>query len=175
MKTRFLMADIAGVVKEVRQTCQTCQACDAPNFPGAGCWQPTSIPDRPMTSIAIDIVSMSHTTTWDSRDVDSCLVLVDCHTGWVCDWPTAKSGFTAKMAAQMVHFQWFDVFGVPTTITSDLGPHFVGSWWKTLCALKGIHHATAISYQSQTNGRAEKAISQVLDRLRKLHPDRHLE
>ena len=175
MKTRFVMVDMAGIVKEVRQTCQTCQACDAPNFPGAGNWQPTPIPDRPMMSISIDIVTMSPTTTWDGRNVDSCLVVVDRHTGWVCAWPMAKAGFTAKMAAQMVHCYWFDVFGIPTTITSDLGPHFIGTWWRTLCALKGIHHATAISYRSQTNGRAEKAISQVLDRLRKLHQDHRLD
>ena len=76
-----------------------CQSCDAPNFLGAGSWQPTPIPDRPMSSISVDMVSMTPAKSWDGRPVDSCLVVVDRHTGWVCAWPEVKIGLTAKMAA----------------------------------------------------------------------------
>ena len=46
---------------------------------------------------------------------------------------------------------------------TNLGAHFGGQWFRTYCALKGIVHAEAISYRSATNGRAERAIAQVLD------------
>ena len=171
LKVRFLIEDLEGIVKDVRRTCQLCQACDKPNWSGPGAWQSTPIPDRPMAHIALDIVSMAPDKLFDGRTVDAALVVVDRHTGWVCAFPVLKVGFTAKMAALLVHHQWFDMVQVPITITSDLGPHFNGTWWKTLCALKGIHHATAISYRASTNGRAEKACSQVLEKLRLLHVD----
>ena len=88
--------------------------------------------DRIMTNIALEILSMPPAKSWDGRDVDAALVVVDHHTGWVCAFPDLKKGFASKMAAPMVHHHWFDVFGVPCTITSDLGPHFSGTWWRTL-------------------------------------------
>ena len=152
LKSRFVIPDLGNLVKMVRHGCQLCQACDKPNWSGPGRWQSTPIPDRPMAHIALDIVAMRPDSTFDGRHVDSAMVVVDRLTGWVCAWPIFKKGFTAKLAALMVHHYWFDILGVPTTVTSDLGPHFNATWWKTLCALKGIHHASAISYRPSSNG-----------------------
>ena len=169
MKSRFWIEDLKKLVQDVRRGCQLCQACDKPNWNGPGHWQSTPIPDRPMDSISLDLVSMSPDKTFEGKEVDACFVVVDRLTGWVAAWPVLKKGFTAKMAALLVYHQWFDVVGTPSTITSDLGSQFSAAWWRTLCALKGVHHATAISYRSQSNGRAEKACSQVLEKLRLLH------
>ena len=169
LKTKFWIVDLEKLVKEARRHCQVCQACDKPNWNGPGNWQSTPIPAVPMSSISVDLVSMSPDKTFEGKHVDSCFVVVDRLTGWICAWPVLKKGFTAKLAAQLVYFQWFDLVGTPTTITSDLGSQLWAMWSKTLCALRGVNHATAISYRSQTNGRAEKACSQVLEKLRLLH------
>ena len=109
---------------------------------------------------------------WDGRLVDSCLVVVDRHSGWVQAYPVAKKGLTAKVAALLVYNNWFCNFGVPRTICSDLRPQFKAAWFKTLCALQGVHHAQAVSYHSRSNGRAERACGQLLQKLRKLHQEK---
>ncbi len=38
------------------------------------------------------------------------------------------------MLAKAMHEQ---MFGIPTMVKSDGGPHFVGGWWQTMCALPG--------------------------------------
>jgi hypothetical protein len=171
LNTRFIVGNLNDLISKVRSGCQLCQACEKPNWSGIGQWRSTHIPDRPMAHIALDILSMPLAKTWDGRDVDAALVVVDRHTGLVFAFPHLKKGFTSKMAAQMVHHHWFDVFGVPCTITSDLGPHFSGTWWRTLCALKGVHHASAVSYRPMSNGRAERHCGQVLEKLRLLHQE----
>lgn len=120
----------------------------------------------------MDVVHMGDATTWDGKRVDSCLVVVDRHSGWIQAYPVAKKGLTAKMAAYLMYHNWFCCFGVPRTICSDLGAQFKAAWWRTFCALLGVHHAKAISYFSRSNGRAEKACGQLLDKLRKLHQEK---
>jgi len=144
-----------------------CQASDKPNW-GQVEWRSTPVPEHPMLDIALVIVHMGDDKACDGRNVDSCLVVVDRHSGLVQAYPLAKKGLTAKSAALLVHANWFCPFGVPRSICSDLGPHFKAAWWETFCALQGVHHAQAISYHPRSNGRAERACGQLLGALRKL-------
>ena len=66
------------------------------------------------------------------------------------------------------------MFGVPEVITSDQGQHFVGAWWRTMCARLGVRQAHGIAYRSQTNGRAEVAGKTLIHLLRKLHTEHGL-
>ena len=165
---RFDVPDLMNILHSVCGACQQCQAMKPPNWSKMGRWTSTPTPSRPGASIALDIVSMSAAKTWDGRDVDAALVLVDRHSGWVEAWPIKKKGFTSKMAAHLVHSGWIAVLGCPSEITTDLGSHFAAQWFKTFCGLQGIHHAAAISYRSSSNGRAERAVESVLVELRKL-------
>ena len=64
--------------------------------------------------------------------------------------------------------QW-RFFGVPQIIHSDRGPHFISSWWQTLCAGLGIRVSYSHAYHHQGNGRAERAGRQIQDLARKVH------
>ena len=108
-------------------------------------------------------------TTWDNKPVDAIFTVVDRLTGWIVAYPIVRKGFTAKKGALLVYHAWVDIFGVPNTITSDLGTNFTGAWFKSFCGLLGIHNATSIAYKHSSNGRAEQAIDQVLVKLRKIH------
>ena len=57
---------------------------------------------------------------------------------------------------------------MPSLILSDHGSQFVGSWWKTLCALLGIRHAVSQAYHHRANGRAERAGQQLFERLKRI-------
>ena len=171
MKSRFLTPNLAECVKKVKGGCQVCQASERPNWGGVG-WRSTPVPEHPMMDIALDVVHMGEDKTFDGKTVDSCLVVVDRHSGWIQAYPVSKKGLTAKQAALLLHQNWFCPFGVPRSVTSDLGSQFKASWWKTFCSLQGVLHAQAVSYHPRSNGRAERACGQLLEILRKLHQEK---
>ena len=174
VKSASLRFDIPGLHQHainVRRGCQLCQAVARPNWDLKGRWTSTPVPPRLGACISMDIVSLSESKTPDGHLVDSALVVIDRHSGWVDAYPVLKKGLTAKRVAHLLHERWLPVFGIPTEITTDLGQHFAGSWFRTFCALRGIMHAEAVSYRSETNGRAEQAVGAVLDALRKITND----
>ena len=64
-----------------------------------------------------------------------------------------------------------EMFGVPSRVMSDRGPHFAAAWWQTLCACMGVRVAYGQAYHHQANGRAEVAGQQVIRCLRNLITD----
>ena len=55
-----------------------------------------------------------------------------------------------------------------SVITCDKGSQFVSAWWQTLCSELGIRIAYSQVYHHRSNGRAERAGLQLMDRIRKL-------
>ena len=64
--------------------------------------------------------------------------------------------------------------GIPSVITSDKGPQFVGGWFRGMCAQLGIRQAFSQAYRSQANGRAERAGRQIMEWLRKLNAEKEI-
>jgi len=109
--------------------------------------------------------------TWQGVEYDCILVCVDRFSGWIIAKPTQKLGLTAGKAAHVLLDDGWDIYGIPTTITSDQGPQFVGVWWKTMCSRLGIRHAYSQAHRPQSNGRAEVAGHQIISLLRKMNAD----
>ena len=154
-------------VREHRRKCPVCQACEHPNWSGNSPIDHTPIPPHIMSSVAIDIFSLP-TVEWKGQSFDSLLVCVDRHSGWIIARPCTKVGLTAEKAAHLMLDGGWEVFGVPSVITSDQGPQFAGQWWKTMCARLGIRQAYSQAYRPQSNGRAEVAGKSLINALRKL-------
>ena len=75
----------------------------------------------------------------------------------------------------MMYQKWMDMGGgIPSVITSDRGPQFVGAWFTGMCAGLGVRQAFSQAYRAQTNGRAETARRQILDWLAKLTAEEDL-
>ena len=135
-----------------------------------GILEPTPIPPAAMASIALDLFDMP-LVEYDGREFNMVVLSVDRHSGWIVAVPVKKQGLTgAKVAKLMLEHQWRP-FGVPSVVTCDRGSHFVSEWWQTLCALMGIRVAFSHAYFHHTNGRAERAGQQLIDRLRKVLVD----
>ena len=78
---------------------------------------------------------------------------------------TLQVGLTgSKVAKLMLQNQWY-LFGIPPVFTSDLGSHFVSSWWQMLHSSNGVRLAYGQGYHRQSNGSAERAGFQIIDRL----------
>ena len=174
MRERFIVPGIFKLVPHVLKGCQLCQAVKPPNWKAKGVWHSTPVPSRPGTCISMDLVDIMQATTHAGQEVDCAVVIVDRHSGWVDAYPAKKKGLTSKTVAQLMHERWLPIMGIPQEIVTDKGPHFAAQWFKTFCALKGIVHAEAISYRSETNGRAERAIASVLGALRKIQAEKNI-
>ena len=155
--------------KSVSQQCETCQACQPPLTLKTRI-KPTPIPPHIMTHVAIDLFRMPP-TEWEGQKFDTLIVCVDRHSGWMVAVPTKNQGLTGSKVAKLMLQHFWRPFGIPSVVTSDLGSHFVGSWWQTLCAHLGIRVAYGHAYHHQSNGRAERAGLQIIDRLKKLKTD----
>ena len=158
--------------EKVARQCETCQACSR-DIHLKGPVEFTPIPPAIMSSVAIDLFHLP-TVVWEGKTYDTVVVCVDRHSGWLVAIPALNKGLTgAKVARAMLVHQW-EIFGVPSVITSDQGSHFVSAWWQTLCAHLGIRQAYSQAYHHAANGRAEVAGQQLQEVLRKLHAQEKL-
>jgi transposase InsO family protein len=126
------------------------------------------VPERLMHSVCLDVFAMPP-VTWQEVEYDSILLCVDRLSGWLVACPTVKQGLTAERAAHLLLDKWWEPFGLPATVHSDMGPQFVGQWWKTMCARLGLHQTFSQPHRPRANGRAERAGQQLISLLRKLH------
>ena len=148
-----------------------CQKTEPPNWQVAQKIDMTPIPPKIFFSVSIDIFSLPP-TEWEGREYDCVLLCVDRLSGWMVAKPSIKLGLTAERAAHLMLYDGWNLFGVPSIITSDQGPQFVGSWWKTMCRRLGIRQAFSQAHRPQANGRAEVAGRQLIMVLRKLHAEK---
>ena len=108
-----------------------------------------------MANVAIDVFQMPSAKV-EGRTFDCMVVCVDRHSGWLVVVPEMYQGLTGTKVAKAMSREW-QFFGVPARITSDQGPHFANSWWRTMCGILGITHVYTQPYHHQANGRAERA------------------
>ena len=132
--------EAAAFAKQVAAQCETCQACVRPQNK-FGPIVPTPIPPATMASVAIDVFAMPPVRT-DGKTLDCAVVCVDRHSGWIIAVPETYQGLTGAKVAKAMIKEW-SLFGIPARITSDQGPHFANSWWRTMCAYLGITHIYA--------------------------------
>jgi len=97
--------------------------------------------------------------------------MVDRHSGWIIARPCRRQGLTAEKTAHLMLDGGWEIFAVPSIITSDQGSQLVGQWWKTMCAQLGIRQAFSQAYRPQANGRAEVAGKTLIGILRKVWVD----
>ena len=152
--------------KKVKQACPICQACDPPFWSMEFPMDFTPIPPHVMSSVAIDDLSVEP-VTWRGKKYDSVFICVDRLSGWIIARPHTKVGFTAESAAHDMLENGWEVFGIPSVITSDQAPQFIGQWWKTMCARLGVRVAYSQAYRAQANGRAEAAVKVIIEAIRK--------
>ena len=81
MQARFIIPELGKVVRAVLAGCQLCQAVQKPNWRVRGTWQSVPVQARPGACICKDVVSMTPAKTWDGREVDAALVVVERHSG----------------------------------------------------------------------------------------------
>ena len=160
--------DPLKIAKKIKEQCNTCQACEPPTWQAKGPIEMTTLVPRAMASVCIDIFSPPE-TSWRGKIYNALIVWVDRLSGWIGAIPTQKKGLSAQKCAHLMMERSWDIFGIPSIITSDQGPQFSGKWWRTMCARLGIRQAFSQAHRPQGNGRAEVAGKSLFALLRKMH------
>ena len=148
MESRFIVPDVVGRITRLLRGCQVCQFKYFPKYKEAT-WTPQPVPDHPGEPIAIDVVSLPTSKTWDGNAVDAAIVVVDRHSGWIEAWPVAKNRLTSKVVGRILAERWFETLGPPAEIISDNATTFTGQWFANMCAARGLVHARAVAYKPQ--------------------------
>ena len=78
-------------------------------------------------------------------------------------FPVTMSGLKGAKAARKMFTEWAQKFGLPSLLTTDNGPQFVGTWWKTICSLFGFRWGYAHAYDHQANGKAGRTGKEFKD------------
>ena len=163
--------NLRAVCAQVKRACAACAQCDPPHRRRYGKIARFPVPMRIWDSISLDIFSMPEERV-EGELFDAIIVCVDRNSGWIIAIPTRKLGLTAEKVARLLYQKWLDMGGgIPSIITSDRGPQFIGEWFQSMCARLGIRQAFSQAYRAQANGRAERAGRQILDWLSKIRAE----
>ena len=79
----------------------------------SGTWHSHPIPPRSVSCLDMELVDICKSNTWDGKEVDTGVVIVDRHSGWIDAYPVKKKGCIAKQVAQLMHDRWLPTIGVP--------------------------------------------------------------
>ena len=85
----------------------------------------TPIHPHLMSSVSLDVF-FPEAVTWESQTYDALVLCVDRHSGWTLAMPTQRQGLTAEKVARYMLEKW-EAFSIPSMVTSDQGPQFVGA------------------------------------------------
>ena len=84
------------------------------------------------------------------------LVVTDRYSGWISIYHFKHAATAAKLVATLWHL--VTNYGIPEEISSDGGPQFESSDFKTFLTLTAAHHRLSSVAYPQSNGRAELAV-----------------
>lgn len=157
------------IASVVHKGCGVCQACDPNRAPYRCALESTPIPPYLMDSVSVDLFAMPE-VQHEGKPFDTLALCVDRESGWIVATPHLNKGLTAEKVGKAMYRQW-DMFGVPSVVSSDRGPHFASGWWHTICAALGVRVAFGQAYHHQANGRAEVAGQRVMSMISKLVTD----
>ncbi len=113
------------------------------------------VPPYIMDSVSVDLFAMP-LVEFEGQEFGAIFVCACRTSGYIIAEACQSTEVTAEKLAKMMWKHW-DIFGIPSVVTSDGGPHFIGGWWQTLCAHFGVRIAYAQAYHHQANGFAEVA------------------
>ena len=153
--TRHLLTTRYGwpsINKDITQWARTCQQCQRSKVQRHTITPLSTFanPDARFDLIHIDIVGPLP----PSSGYSYILTCVDRFTRWPEALPLAA--ITADIIAKTFVSGWIARFGVPSTITTDLGRQFESALWQELMHLLGSTHCRTTSYHPSANGLVER-------------------
>jgi len=107
--------------------CLTCQAYKPHHYKVKAPLHPLPVIPMPFENITINLVGPLP----ESKGYDAILTIVDRYLKWVMFIPTNMT-ISSEGFAHIFKDNWFKLFSLPHTITSDCDPHFLSSFIEDL-------------------------------------------
>ena len=161
MRDNFWWPHMREDLEEFIRKCEECSVNKHMNKPNKAPVAKTSLPGKPLDELMVDFLgpfqaAQRHPFRYvlQIQDVFSrFLIFVAC--------VDAK----AKTAAEQVMNRWLCLFGMPKSMRSDRGPHFVADVFEELCNLTGIKHKLGSPEHPQSQAQVERQ-NQLLNQVR---------
>ncbi|XP_055501356.1 uncharacterized protein LOC129703191 [Leucoraja erinacea] len=145
------------------QTSARCLTCATHN-PGKGVVCQTGrtpLPTAPFETLQMDFIDLPKCQCYKHV-----LVIVDVFSRWIEAFPTTDC--TASTVVSILLRQVVPRFGVPNTISSDNGPHFIAAINKELYRQLGVTQRLHCAYRPQAAGMVERLNQTLKTKLAKL-------
>lgn len=159
---RFHWPKLRKYVQDRIKTCECCQRHKASNKKPQGPLCPLPVPSAKWDSIGVDfIVHLPKTTT----GYHAICVFVDRLTKMVHLCPTTDNCDGVETAELFIKHVW-KYHGTPSTIVSDRGSVFTGTFLSRLMALLEVKQLLTTAYHPETDGQTERVNRVLQDCLR---------
>ena len=145
-----------GIDREAETFCKTCHGCQVMGRPGHH--EPlymTELPQGPWQSIAIDFMGLLPSGNY-------VFAVTDYYSPYVEVSISKKN--TADVAINSLE-KIFATHGLPYTVTSDNGPHFMAESFQTFLKDNSNKHRKIIPLWPQANGEIERQNRSLLKRM----------
>ena len=160
-RDNFWWPDMRQDIETYIQGCEECSLNKHVNNPNKAPVAKTSLPGNPLDEMMLDFIgpfpaAREHPFRYvlQMQDVFSrFLIFVACIDN------------TAKTAADEVTERWLCLFGMPRSMRSDRGQHFVAEVFEELCRRSGIKHKLGSPEHPQSQGQVERQ-NQLVNQIR---------
>ena len=149
-------------VEKYVKSCHTCRVSKTQTTKPSGLLQPLSVPDRPWTHIAMDLITHLPRT---KDDHDAIAVFVD-RFSKAAHFVACKTTCTAEDLADIFFKNVSRHHGTPISIVSDRDVRFCSRFWTHLFKRLGTRLDMSTAYHQQTDGQSERTIQTLEQYLR---------
>jgi hypothetical protein len=151
-----------GSVQHYVEGCHACKTGKKRTTKEGGLLQPLSVPDKPWTHIAMDLITQLPKS---KQGHDAIVVFVD-RFSKMARFAPCHTTSTGSDIAQIFFKEVFRNHGLPLSIVSDRDPRFTSSFWTSLFGKLGTSLDMSTSHHQQTDGQAERTIQTLGQYLR---------
>ena len=162
VKRQFYWNGMDREVKEYVTTCLQCQRDKPSNQAPIGLLQPLPIPERPWSSVSMDLITQLPRTT---TGYDAIFVVV-CRFTKMVHYIPCVTAVSAPQLAKLFFREVVKHHGMPLNIISDRDPRFTSLFWQGLWRMWGTKLSMSTAYHPQTDGQTERANRTLEDMIR---------
>src|ERR1700727_85847 len=156
VQQHFWWPSLKKDVREYVKGCLACQAYKPHRYKTKAPLNPLPITPTPFQNISMDLIGPLP----ESKGYDAIFIIVDRYLKRVMFIPTNMT-ISSEGFARLFRDNWFKLFGLPQSNTSDRDSRFLSSFVTDLYRVLGIKRTPSTAYHPQTDGQTERVNQEI--------------